>query len=200
MCTGAVLNRVYQTPPAGLRRRPSLEPGAEQLVVDRKIPQASRHLAIASGDIQCAATTVETWIVWNANGVATTQIFQLDKSYGADGAPGGEGENADHIVGGAEWSTLAHDAFPGQEFDFMVANPPYGKSWKKDLEAMGGLVRDGLMADAALRDLSGMADSVMARIPASAWRGQPEGGGGLRAFLRRHRVLAAASALAPPRR
>jgi NitT/TauT family transport system substrate-binding protein len=35
--------------------------------------------------VQCAATTVETWVVWNANGVATTQIFQLDKSYGADG-------------------------------------------------------------------------------------------------------------------
>jgi NitT/TauT family transport system substrate-binding protein len=51
----------------------------------KKIPQASRHLAIASGDIQCAATTVETWIVWNANGVATTQLFQMDKSYGADG-------------------------------------------------------------------------------------------------------------------
>jgi len=51
----------------------------------KKIPQASRHLAIASGDIQCAATTVETWIVWNANGVATTQVFQMDKSYGADG-------------------------------------------------------------------------------------------------------------------
>ena len=51
----------------------------------RKIPQASRHLAIASGDIQCAATTVETWIVWNANGIPTKQIFQLDKSYGADG-------------------------------------------------------------------------------------------------------------------
>ena len=54
-------------------------------VTIKKIPQASRHLAIASGDIQCAATTVETWIVWNANGVATTQLFQLDKSYGADG-------------------------------------------------------------------------------------------------------------------
>jgi type I restriction enzyme M protein len=54
----------------------------------------------------------------------------------------GEGANADHIVGGAEWSTLAHDAFPGQEFDFMVANPPYGKSWKKDLDAMGG--KDGM--------------------------------------------------------
>jgi NitT/TauT family transport system substrate-binding protein len=51
----------------------------------RKIPQKDRHLAIASGDIQCAATTVETWISWNANGVATKQIFQMDKSYGADG-------------------------------------------------------------------------------------------------------------------
>jgi type I restriction enzyme M protein len=50
----------------------------------------------------------------------------------------GEGESADHIVGGAEWSTISHDAFPAQEFDFMLANPPYGKSWKKDLEAMGG--------------------------------------------------------------
>ena len=51
----------------------------------KKVPQKDRHLVIASGDVQCAATTVETWIVWNANGVATTQIFQLDKSYGADG-------------------------------------------------------------------------------------------------------------------
>jgi NitT/TauT family transport system substrate-binding protein len=51
----------------------------------KKIPQKDRHLAIASGDVQCAATTVETWIVWNAGGVATKQIFQLDKSYGADG-------------------------------------------------------------------------------------------------------------------
>ena len=50
----------------------------------------------------------------------------------------GEGENADYIVGGAEWSTLSHDAFPAREFDFMLANPPYGKSWKKDLESMGG--------------------------------------------------------------
>ena len=51
----------------------------------KKIPQASRHLALASGDIQCAATTVETWVAWNANGVKSTQIFQLDKSFGADG-------------------------------------------------------------------------------------------------------------------
>src|SRR3954462_1170034 len=51
----------------------------------KQIPQKDRHLVLASGDIQCAAATVETWIVWNADGVATTQILQLDKSYGADG-------------------------------------------------------------------------------------------------------------------
>ncbi len=50
----------------------------------------------------------------------------------------GEGENADNIMGGAEWSTLSHDAFPARVFDFMLSNPPYGKSWKKDLETMGG--------------------------------------------------------------
>ena len=54
-------------------------------VTIKKIPQKDRHLTIASGDIQCAATTVETWVVWNANGVPTKQIFQLDKSFGADG-------------------------------------------------------------------------------------------------------------------
>jgi type I restriction enzyme M protein len=46
----------------------------------------------------------------------------------------GVGESADHIVGGAEWSTLSHDAFPAQEFDFMLSNPPYGKSWKRILK------------------------------------------------------------------
>ena len=50
----------------------------------------------------------------------------------------GEGEGADNIKGGPEYSTLANDAFPGREFDFMLSNPPYGKSWKSDLERMGG--------------------------------------------------------------
>ena len=54
----------------------------------------------------------------------------------------GEGEAADNIVGGPEYSTLANDAFPSREFDFMLSNPPYGKSWKSDLERMGG--KDGL--------------------------------------------------------
>jgi len=50
----------------------------------------------------------------------------------------GEGDAADNIVGGPEHSTLSNDAFPSLEFDFMLSNPPYGKSWKSDLERMGG--------------------------------------------------------------
>ena len=50
----------------------------------------------------------------------------------------GEGDAADNIVGGPEHSTLSNDAFPSREFDFMLSNPPYGKSWTTDLERMGG--------------------------------------------------------------
>ncbi len=50
----------------------------------------------------------------------------------------GEGDEADNLVGGPEHSTLANDAFPSKEFDFMLSNPPYGKSWKSDQERMGG--------------------------------------------------------------
>ncbi|MDL1890679.1 SAM-dependent DNA methyltransferase, partial [Nitrospirales bacterium NOB] len=47
----------------------------------------------------------------------------------------GEGEEADNMAFG---STLSADGFPTLEFDFMLSNPPYGKSWKMDLERMGG--------------------------------------------------------------
>ena len=47
----------------------------------------------------------------------------------------GEGNEADNIRYG---STLAADAYPSLNFDFMLSNPPYGKSWKGDLERMGG--------------------------------------------------------------
>ena len=84
----------------------------------KKIPQKDRHLAIASGDIQCAATTVETWVVWNANGVATTQIFQLDKSFGADGMVVKPGINSIKDLKG---KTVAADA-PGTA-------PYFGLAW-----------------------------------------------------------------------
>ena len=47
----------------------------------------------------------------------------------------GEGLEAENMKFG---STLSSDAFPSHEFDFMLSNPPYGKSWKTDLERMGG--------------------------------------------------------------
>ena len=47
----------------------------------------------------------------------------------------GEGVEADNMRYG---STLSGDGFPAREFDFMLSNPPYGKSWKSDLERMGG--------------------------------------------------------------
>jgi type I restriction enzyme M protein len=50
----------------------------------------------------------------------------------------GEGDAADNIIGGPEHSTLANDAFPAREFDFMLSNPPYGNSWKSDQDRMGG--------------------------------------------------------------
>ena len=55
----------------------------------------------------------------------------------------GEGNSADNIAGGPEHSTLSNDAVISQPnwprtFDFMLSNPPYGKSWKNDLAKMGG--------------------------------------------------------------
>jgi type I restriction enzyme M protein len=50
----------------------------------------------------------------------------------------GDGDAADNIIGGPAYSTLSNDAFSSREFDFMMSNPPYGKSWKSDLERMGG--------------------------------------------------------------
>ncbi|WP_339862557.1 class I SAM-dependent DNA methyltransferase [Thalassospira alkalitolerans] len=47
----------------------------------------------------------------------------------------GEGAEAENMKYG---STLSGDAFPSREFDFMLSNPPYGKSWKSDLDRMGG--------------------------------------------------------------
>ena len=54
----------------------------------------------------------------------------------------GEKGADDNIVGGPEHSTLSNDAFRDRTFDFMLSNPPYGKSWKTDQDRMGGQKRD----------------------------------------------------------
>lgn len=47
----------------------------------------------------------------------------------------GDGEESEHIFYG---STLSLDGNPSRQFDFMLSNPPYGKSWKTDADKMGG--------------------------------------------------------------
>lgn len=47
----------------------------------------------------------------------------------------GDGEEAEHIAYG---STLSLDGNPSRQFDFMLSNPPYGKSWKTDADKLGG--------------------------------------------------------------
>ncbi|WP_020694137.1 ABC transporter substrate-binding protein [Reyranella massiliensis] len=83
----------------------------------KKIPQKDRHLAIASGDIQCAATTVETWIVWNANGIATTQLFKMDQGMGSDGIVA---RNTISKVADLKGKTVAASA-PGTNPHFTLA-------------------------------------------------------------------------------
>jgi type I restriction enzyme M protein len=43
------------------------------------------------------------------------------------------GRDADHITYG---STLSNDTHSGKSFDYLIANPPYGKDWKRDEDAV----------------------------------------------------------------
>jgi type I restriction enzyme M protein len=47
----------------------------------------------------------------------------------------GQGLEANNIAFG---STLSLDGHQTRDFDFMLSNPPYGKSWKTDQQRMGG--------------------------------------------------------------
>lgn len=87
-------------------------------VTIKKIPQKDRHLAIASGDIQCAATTVETWIVWNTNGIAATQLFKMDQGMGSDGIVA---KNSITKVADLKGKTIAASA-PGTSPHFFLAS------------------------------------------------------------------------------
>ena len=135
----------------------------------KKIPQKDRHLAIASGDIQCAATTVETWVVWNANGVATKQIFQLDKSYGADGMAV---RNDITSIKDIKGKTVAASA-PGTAPYFTLA-------WflkKNGLSVKDVTVVNLEPADAAQAFVAGQNDVAMTYEPyLSAVREKPEAG------------------------
>jgi NitT/TauT family transport system substrate-binding protein len=138
-------------------------------VTIKKIPQKDRHLAIASGDIQCAATTVETWIVWDAAGIKTKQIFQLDKSYGADGMAV---RNATGSIKDLKGKTVAASA-PG-------TSPYFALAWM--LKENGMSVKDVTVVNmepgpAAQAFIAGQNDAAMTYEPyLSAVREKPDAG------------------------
>ena len=59
----------------------------------------------------------ETWAV------SKSDLFMKDPT----------GRDADNIVFG---STLSNDRHAGRGFDYLIANPPYGKDWKRDEDAV----------------------------------------------------------------
>ena len=59
----------------------------------------------------------ETWAVSKAD------LFMKDPT----------GRDADNIAFG---STLSHDCHEASAFDYLIANPPYGKDWKRDEQAV----------------------------------------------------------------
>jgi type I restriction enzyme M protein len=59
----------------------------------------------------------ETWAV------SKSDLFMKDPT----------GRDADNIAYG---STLSNDRHAGQTFDYLIANPPYGKDWKRDEDAV----------------------------------------------------------------
>lgn len=59
----------------------------------------------------------ETWAV------SKSDLFMKDPT----------GRDADRIAYG---SVLSHDEHAGRAFDYLIANPPYGKDWKRDVDAV----------------------------------------------------------------
>ena len=45
-----------------------------------------------------------------------------------------DGRDAERVLFG---STLSNDRHAGSAFDYLIANPPYGKDWKRDLDTVG---------------------------------------------------------------
>jgi NitT/TauT family transport system substrate-binding protein len=148
---------------AGLFKKHGLE------VELKMIPQKDRHLALASNAVQCAATTVETHVAWNTNGVPIVQIFQMDKSYGADGiAVRGNVSNFADLKG----KTIGVDA-PGTA-------PYFGLAWmlSKNGMSLKDVKLTTLSPQAAAQSfVAGQIDAAMTYEPyLSTVRGNPQAG------------------------
>ena len=133
------------------------------------IPQPVRHLALASNAIQCAATTVETHVTWNANGVQITQILLLDKSNGGDGIAVRKEINSMRDLKG---KSIGVDA-PGTSPFFVLAY-----MLKKNGMTMNDIKRVSLSPQAAANAfIAGQNDAAQTYEPyMSAIRDKPEAG------------------------
>ena len=133
------------------------------------IPQAARHLALASNAIQCAATTVETHVAWNANGVQNTQVLLLDKSNGGDGIAVRKDINSIKDLKG---KSIGVDA-PGTSPFFVLAY-----MLKKNGMTMSDIKRVSLSPQAAANAfIAGQNDAAQTYEPyMSAIRDKPEAG------------------------
>ena len=90
-------------------------------------------LTVAEGRLQALAAKQGKKVSIHLFGQETApETYAIAK---ADMLFKGDGEQAENIAFG---STLSADQFPTRQFDFMLSNPPYGKSWKVDAEKMGG--------------------------------------------------------------
>ena len=131
--------------PAELHNRPEKIPGAVRAQIEAQRDHFE-HIFVSYAD--CGTGGMLT--------VAEERLIELAKQHGkdvsvhlygqevneetyaitkADLLLKGEGGDAENFVLN---STLSQDGFPSRGFDFMLSNPPYGKSWKNDLERMGG--------------------------------------------------------------
>jgi len=54
-----------------------------------------------------------------------------------------KGENDKNIRG--PFSTLSKDQFPDDKFDFIISNPPYGRKWEQDAEAVKNEAEKGFV-------------------------------------------------------
>lgn len=52
-----------------------------------------------------------------------------------------KGEDADNIKG--PFSTLSNDKLKDNKFDYMISNPPYGRDWEQDKEAVDSEAKKG---------------------------------------------------------
>jgi type I restriction enzyme M protein len=85
-------------------------------------------LTISKDHIETVAPGADVYIFGQESQPETFAVCKSDLFMKSE-----TGRDAEGIVFG---STLDHDGHDGRRFDYLIANPPYGKDWKADEEAV----------------------------------------------------------------